>query len=156
MKTFLSTLWGRPTVFVIASATLLMAGCAQPSKISATLDITRRSPDVVFVMLRIINLENRATTPLAPVVSVQTRTAKGWDQPVDEIKPAPFVLNKKEQRDIFKVLHTSADLVRATLTVREQESGYVLMTKRLEKAVPTSPQPVPSTAAPATPPPPGK
>lgn len=87
-------------------------------------------------MLRIKNLEDRATTPLTPQVMVQTRTGSAWDKPVAEIHPAPFVLNKKEQRDIMKVLHTNADVMRATVTVKEQESGRLLINQRLEKAVP--------------------
>jgi len=90
----------------------------------------------VWLMLRIKNLEDRATTPIAPEVVVQTRTGSTWDKPVAQIHPAAFVLNKQEQRDIFKVLHTSAGLVRATLTVKEQENGRVLINQRTEKAVP--------------------
>lgn len=141
---------------IIAGALLAIAGCAHPPKISANLDVTRRSPDTVLVMLRVINLEDRASTPIAPVVTVQTHSATGWDKPTDAIHPAAFVLNKKEQRDIFKVLHTGADEVRATLTIRAQETGHVLMSRRVEKAVPTSPQQAPATPAPATPPRPGK
>ncbi len=115
---------------------LAIVGCAKPARISATLDITRHSPDTVFVMLRVKNLEDRATTPLTPVVMVQTRTGSAWDKPVPEIQTAPFVLNKKEQRDILKVVHTSADLLRATVTIKEQENGRTLINQRLEKAVP--------------------
>lgn len=89
-------------------------------------------------MLRIKNLEDRATTPLAAVVSVQLHSDGVWSQPSDAIKPAPFVLNKKEQRDIFKVLHTDADLVRATVSIKAQETGRVLITQRIEQA-PASP-----------------
>ena len=89
-------------------------------------------------MLRIKNLEDRATTPLAPEVIVQTRSGSSWDKPVSQIHPAAFVLNKQEQRDIFKVLHTGADLVRATVTIKEQETGHVLVNQRIEKAVPAS------------------
>jgi len=87
-------------------------------------------------MLRIKNLEDRATTPLAAEVIVQTRTGAAWDKPVSQIHPAAFVLNRQEQRDIFKVLHTGADVVRATLTIKEQENGHVLVNQRFEKAVP--------------------
>lgn len=132
-----------------------IAGCARPSKISATLDITRKSPDMVLVMLRIKNLEDRATTPIAPEVKVQTRADRTWDKPMLAIHPAAFVLNRLEQRDIFKVLHTNADLVRATLVIKEQESGQVLINQRFEKAITLPPQ-VPSRGAPATPPPPDK
>jgi len=123
---------------ILAFVILLLAvvGCAKPSRISATLDITRHSPDTVFVMLRVKNLEDRATTPLTPVVVVQTRSGSVWDKPVPEIQPVPFVLNKMEQRDILKVVHTGADLMRATVTIKEQENGRVLINQRLEKAVP--------------------
>lgn len=127
-------------IFIAAAALLAIAGCARPSRISAALDITRKSPDIVLVMLRIKNLEDRATTPLAPEVTVQTRTGAAWDKPASAIHPAAFVLNKREQRDIFKVLHTKADLVRATLVIKEQENGRVLTNQRLEKAVGVAPQ----------------
>jgi hypothetical protein len=135
----------------VAALMIVAASCAKPARISTTLDVTRRSPDVVLVMLRVVNLEDRPTTPIAPVVSVQTRSADGWDKATDAIHPAAFVLNKKEQRDIFKVLHTSANLVRATVTVREQESGHVLVNQRIEKALATVPQQAPATPVPATP-----
>lgn len=123
----------------ILGLALAIGGCAQPPKISATVDITRRSPDTVLVMLRIKNLKERATTPIAPEVVVQMRSGNSWDKPVSAIHPAAFVLNRHEQRDIFKVLHTSADLVRTTLTIKEQENGHTLMNRRMEKAVPAKP-----------------
>jgi hypothetical protein len=114
---------------LIAALLLVLSGCAKPPKISATLDITRRSNDIVLVMLRIKNLDDHATTPLAPEVMVQTRSG-------GSCHPVAFVLNRQEQRDIFKVLHTGADLVRATLTIKEQENGRVVVNQRIEKAVP--------------------
>lgn len=123
-------------VLFLAALTVGLGGCARPSRISATLDITRKSDDIVLVMLRVKNLEDHATTPLAPEVIVQTRTGAAWDKPVSQIHPAAFVLNRQEQRDIFKVLHTGADLVRATFTIKEQENGRVLVNQRIEKAVP--------------------
>ena len=121
---------------ILATAVLLVAiaGCARPPKISANLTVTRRTPDMVLLMLRIKNLEDRATTPVAAVVSVQLHSDGAWSKATDAIKPAPFVLNKKEQRDIFKVLHTNADLVRATLTIKAQETGRVLLSERIEQA----------------------
>ena len=142
-------------IVITAAVLFAIAGCARPSKISATLDITRKSPDIVLVMLRSKNLEDRATTPIAPEVTVQTRAGRTWEKPMSAIHPAAFVLNRREQRDIFKVLHTNADLVRATLVIKEQESGHVLTNQRFERAVTLPPQ-VPSTGAPATPPPPDK
>lgn len=87
-------------------------------------------------MLRIKNLEDRATTPIAPEVVVQTRTGAAWDKPVLEIHPVAFVLNKQEHRDIFKVLRTKGDVIRATLTIKEQENGHVIINQKFEKTVP--------------------
>lgn len=124
--------------FLIAASLIALNGCAKPARISATLDITRKSSDTVWLMLRMKNLDDRVTTPLAPVVIVQTRTGAAWDKPVSQVHPVAFVLNKQEQRDIFKVLHTGADVVRATLTVKEQENGRVIVNQRFEKSIPTS------------------
>ena len=121
----------------IAGLLLAMMGCAHsPPKISAALDINRRSPDVVLISLRITNLEDSATTPISPEVTVQTRTGAAWDKPASQIHPVAFVLNKHELRSIVKVVHTNADVVRATLTIKEQENGHVLMNQRFERAVP--------------------
>ncbi len=135
---------------------LAIAACAKPPKLSATVDVSRRAPGSILLMLRVKNLGERATTPIAPVLVLQTRSGAAWSKPATEIAPAAFVLNRHEQRDIFKVLNTNATLVRATLTIREQENGRVDINRRIEKTVPTSPPPAPSTAAPAIPPRPGK
>ena len=115
---------------------LVLASCAHPARVSATLDISRRAPDTVLVALRITNLDDGVTTPLAPEVTIQSRTAGVWDKPTTQIQPVAFVLNKHELRNITKVVHTAADLIRARVTVREQESGRILIDQRLEKAVP--------------------
>src|SRR5207302_8819011 len=81
-------------ILVIAGLLVVIGGCARPPKISATLDVTRRTNDIVLVMLRIKNLEDRATTPLDPEVIVQTRSGSSRDKPVSQIHPAAFVLNK--------------------------------------------------------------
>jgi hypothetical protein len=123
-------------ILVIAALLLTIAGCASPPKISATMDITRRAPDTVLVSLRITNLEDRATTPIAPEVVVQTHTGGAWEKPASQIHPVAFVLNKHELRNIVKVVHTKADIVRAMLTIKEQENGHLLMNQRIERAVP--------------------
>ena len=123
-------------IFVIAALLLAIAGCATPPKISATMDIERRAPDTVLISLRITNLEDRATTPIAPEVVVQTRAGGAWDKPVSQIHPVAFVLNKHELRNIVKVVHTNADIIRAMLTIKEQENGHLLTNQRVEKAVP--------------------
>jgi hypothetical protein len=123
-------------ILIIAALPLVLAGCARPPKISATMDINRRAPDTVLISLRITNLEDRATTPIAPDVVVQTHSGGTWDKPASQIHPVAFVLNKHELRNIVKVVHTNADIVRAMLTIKEQENGHLLMNQRIEKAVP--------------------
>lgn len=121
---------------VTTALLLAIAGCASPPKISATMDISRRDPDTVLISLRVTNLEDHATTPIAPEVMVQTHSGGAWEKAVSQIHPVAFVLNKHELRNIVKVVHTNADVVRAMLTIKEQENGHVLMNQRIEKAVP--------------------
>jgi len=56
------------------------------------------------------------------------------------------VLNRKEQREITKLWRVPADAARTTLTVKEQERGFVLKTERAEKVF--SAAPAPATAKP--------
>jgi len=89
-----------------------------------------------MVTLRMTNLENRATTPLAPEVTLETRTDGKWDKPQTIIHPAAFVLNKKEEQHLIKIVKTNADFARATLTVKEAETGAVIKNERFEKSLP--------------------
>jgi hypothetical protein len=105
---------------------LALAGCAHPPKIATTLDVRKESDNLIVLKLKIVNLEDRATVPIAIELTGQSETDSKWDKSSTLLHPAAFVLNKKEERDITKLWRISADAVRTTLIVREQESGNLL------------------------------
>lgn len=112
---------------------LVLAGCARPPQISTALDIEKKA-DVILVKVKVANLENRATTPIAIQVIAQARTGGHWEKPTTVLSPAAFVLNRKEQREITKFWRIQADAVRTTLVLREQETGHVLKSEKAEKS----------------------
>jgi hypothetical protein len=112
---------------------LILAGCAHPPQLSTALNMQKKSDELIFVTLRVVNLEDRVTTPIAIEVTGQVRTGGHWDKPATLLHPAAFVLNRKEQRDITKVWRIQADGVRTTLVVKEQENGHLLKSEKAEK-----------------------
>ncbi len=80
-----------------------------------------------------MNLEDRATVPIAIELTGQAETDGHWDKPSSLLHPAAFVLNRRELREITKVWRVPADAARTTLTVKEQESGHLIKTERAEK-----------------------
>jgi hypothetical protein len=134
MKTFLPLL-------VVACLT----GCAKAPKLDVTLNLDKQSADLIFVKVKVVNTEDRATVPIAIEVTGQAETNGHWDKPSTLLQPAAFVLNRKEQREITKLWRVPADAARTTLTVKEQERGFLLKTERAEKVFSAS---APATAAP--------
>jgi hypothetical protein len=112
---------------------LLLAGCAHPPHLSTTVEIQKKSDDLILVILKVTNTEDRATTPIALEITGQARTNGRWDRPASLLHPAAFVLNRKEQREITKLWRIQADAVRATLVIKEQENGHLLKTDNVEK-----------------------
>jgi hypothetical protein len=112
---------------------LLLAGCAKPPKLDISISLDKPNPDVVFVKVKVVNTEDRATVPIAVEVTGQSETNGHWDKSSTLLHPAAFVLNRKEQREITKFWRVPADAARTTLTVKEQESGNLLKTERTEK-----------------------
>lgn len=110
-----------------------LAGCAHPPQLSTTLNIQKKSDGLIFVTLRVVNLEDRVTTPIAIEVTGQARTGSHWDKPATLLHPAAFVLNRKEQREITKLWRIQADGVRTTVVVKEQENGHLLKSEKAEK-----------------------
>ena len=110
-----------------------LAGCAHPPQLSTTLNIQKKSDGLIFVTLRVVNLEDRVTTPIAIELTGQSRTAGHWDKPATLLHPAAFVLNRKEQREITKLWRIQADGVRTTLVLKEQENGHLLKSEKAEK-----------------------
>ena len=123
MKTFLLLL-------VVASLT----ACAHNSpKLDISLNLDKQNADLIFVKVKVVNTEDRATVPIAIEITGQAQTNGHWDKASTLLHPAAFVLNKKEQREITKLWRVPANAARTTLTVKEQESGNLLKTERAEK-----------------------
>ena len=118
----------------IAVALLWMAaGCYKPPNIATAIEYKRRSPEQVALTLKVKNLENRVTTPILVELDVQARTGVAWGRPDPIIRPAAFVLNRREERDITVILPGDATAVRTMLTVKEGETGHLLKSERGEK-----------------------
>ena len=129
----------------LSIAILLLAGCAQPPRLATSLDIQKKSDDLVLVKLQINNLEDRPTVPISVELTGQARTGNQWSKPETLLHPAAFVLNRKEQREITKLWHVSPEAVRTTLVVKEQENGNLLKTEKAEKTFGASPAPASPT-----------
>jgi len=126
MKTFL--------VLLVGVAGLIgLSGCAQAPKLDVSLSLDKQNAGLIFVKVKVVNTEDRATVPIAIEVTGQTETNGHWDQASTILHPAAFVLNRKEQREITKLWRVPADAARTTLTVKEQERGFLLKTERAEK-----------------------
>jgi hypothetical protein len=125
----------------------LLSGCAKPPKLDISLSLDKQSADIIFVKVKVVNIEDRATVPIAIEVTGQSETNGHWEKSTSLVHPAAFVLNKKEQREITKLWRVSADAARTTLTVKEQESGNLLKTDRAEKVFASTLAP---SAAPAS------
>ena len=111
---------------------VVLAGCAHPPQISTSLDFEKK-PDLIIVKVRVANLENRPTTPIAVEVTAQPHVDGHWQRPITVLNPAAFVLNRREQRDLMKYWRIDADAVRTTLVLKEQETGHILKSERAEK-----------------------
>ena len=123
----------------LAVLVVVLAGCAHPPQITTAFDVQKKSDDMVIVKIKITNLEDRATTPLNVEITGQARSGGAWTKSESILHPAAFVLNKKEQREITKFWKIQADAVRTTVVVKEQETGNVLKSEKLEKTLPPPP-----------------
>jgi hypothetical protein len=119
--------------FLLLPAVLILTSCAKAPILDVSLSLDKQSADLIFVKVKVVNTEDRATVPIAIEVTGQTQTNGQWDKVSTLLHPAAFVLNKKEERDITKLWRVPADAARTTLTVKEQERGFLLKTERAEK-----------------------
>ena len=126
-------------LFALMIVLLALWGCAQPPQIATSLDIQKSSDGLVLVKLKVTNLEDRVTVPIALELTGQARANDQWSKPEVLLHPAAFVLNRKEQREITKLWRVQADAVRTTLVLKEQETGHILKSDKAEKVF-TSPQ----------------
>lgn len=119
--------------FVLVALLLALLGCSKPPQLSTALDVEKKADDLIVLKLKIVNLENRPTTPIAVELLGQARSQGHWDKPASLLNPAAFVLNRKEQREITKFWRIRADTVRTTLVLKEQETGRLIKTEKTEK-----------------------
>jgi hypothetical protein len=112
---------------------LVLAGCTHPAKLSTSLNVQKKSDELILVTMKVANLENSVTTPIALEVTGQARTGGHWSKPETLLHPAAFVLNRNEQREITKFWKIQADAVRTTLVIKEQETGRLLKSEKAEK-----------------------
>jgi hypothetical protein len=113
---------------------LALAGCAHPPQLATSLDFHKQSDNVILVKLKVANLEDRVTVPIAIDLAGQSEVDGHWDKATTLLHPAAFVLNRREQREITKLWKIQADAVRTTLVVREQETGNLLKSEKEEKS----------------------
>jgi len=133
--------------FLLLLVVGILTGCHKPPKLDISMSITQQNTDLIFVKVKVVNLENTATVPIAIEVTGQAESNGRWDKATTLLHPAAFVLNKKEQREITKLWRVPADAARTTLTVKEQETGNLLKTERAEQAFTGS---APAAATPST------
>lgn len=141
MKTF-------PLLLIVLSFVVTLTGCAKAPKLDVTLSLDKQNADLIFVKVKVINTEDRATVPIAIEVTGQAETGGHWDKSSTLLHPAAFVLNKKEQREITKLWRVPAEAARATLTVKEQERGFLLKTEHAEKVFAPQASTAPATTKP--------
>ena len=121
-----------------------LAACAHPPQLSFSLDLEKPAPDAIEVKLKVVNLEDSVTVPIAIDLAGEAQVAGHWEKAETVLHPAAFVLNRNEQRVITGLWKTPADAVRTTLVVREQETGNLLKTEKAEKSF----APAPATGRP--------
>jgi hypothetical protein len=136
-------------LFLPLLVVLSLTSCAKAPKLDVTLSLDKQNADLIFVKVRVVNTEDRATVPIAIEVTGQAQTNGHWEKASTLLHPAAFVLNRKEQREITKLWRVPAQAARTTLTVKEQERGFLLKTERAEKVFSASGA-VPSNTAPLT------
>ncbi len=117
---------------------LALAGCAHPPQLATSLDLHKQPDGAILLKLKVTNLEDRVTVPIAIDLSGQSEANGHWEKASTLLHPAAFVLNRKEQREITKLWRVQADAVRTTLVVREQETGNLLKSEKAEHSFATS------------------
>ena len=120
---------------VVLVAALILVGCATPSKVATSMDIGSVGPNLTTVTIRIKNTDVRASTPLLVELTIQTKNGRSWSKPELVLHPAAFVLKKQEEQILRATTKVEGQAVRATLTVREQETGRQIQKTTEEKTI---------------------
>ncbi len=124
---------------LLATLLVALASCAHSPQLGTSVDIRKENDNLVVVKLKVINLETRATVPVAVEITGQAETNGQWDKSSSLLKPAAFVLNGKEEREMMKLWRVPADAVRTTVVIKEQERGNVLKSENFEKRFAAAP-----------------
>jgi hypothetical protein len=111
----------RPVFFL-----LLLVSCAHPSQVSTSLTFGALAPGLSTITVRVKNQDVRATTPLLIDIAIEQKDGSSWTKPESILHPAGFVLKKQEEQILRATFKSNGKPLRATLTVKEQESGRVL------------------------------
>jgi hypothetical protein len=118
------------TRLVAIALLLALAGCARPPVLLSTVAV-QRDGEAAVIKVSVRNAGHAATTPIA----VELIATLPGGQPQSVIRPAPFVLNRREKRDMTARVKTDADLIRTRLILREAENGHVLKDETVETAL---------------------
>ena len=80
--------------FWVSLVVLSLTGCAKAPKLDVSLTLDKQSADLIFVRVKVVNTEDRATVPIAIEVTGQAETNGHWDKSSTLMHPAAFVLNQ--------------------------------------------------------------
>jgi hypothetical protein len=103
-----------------------------------TVEFGARPPDLTVITVKVKNQEMRPTTPLAVDVSLQIKKGQDWGRASSVLHPAAFVLNKQEEQILRATVKLRGETIRATVTVKEQQTGKTIGSEQFEKIVSNS------------------
>ena len=79
-------------LLVVVAGQIGLTGCAKAPELNVTLSLDKPNADVVFVKVKVVNTEDRATVPIAIEVTGQSQTNGHWDKASSLLHPAAFVV----------------------------------------------------------------
>ena len=74
--------------FVPALLLVLFTGCATPPKLDVSLSLEKQNADLIFVKVKVVNTEDRATVPISIEVTGQAETNGHWEKASTLLQPA--------------------------------------------------------------------
>ena len=113
---------------------LAAGGCARPPVLLSTV-VVQREGGAAAIKVSVRNAGHAPTTPIAVELLTTLPAGGSWGKPEIAIRPAPFVLNRREKRDLTARVTTDADLIRTRLIIREAENGHVVKDETMETAL---------------------
>ncbi len=127
---------------------MTLTGCAKAPKLDVTLSLDKQNADLIFVKVKVVNTEDRATVPIAIEVTGQAETNGHWDKASTLLHPAAFVLNQKGAARDHQAVESSGRR-RANHPDRQRTGTWVFVKNRTRgKSLCPSGQSAPATAKP--------